>query len=158
MQAVWEVSPAPDAGKRRARRGARAVAKGADGFVSVRRFGSARACVDALGEARLPIWVTALPDVGDDGGGEGALTALERPLAPPPALALVVGSESHGVSEELRAAAERLVTLPMFGLVESLNVHTATAVRERALFRGRARRPRSHPTRARSSAYSACSI
>ena len=68
--AVWEVSPAPGAGKRRARRGARAVAKGADGFVSVRRFGSARACADALGEARLPIWATALPAVGDDARGE----------------------------------------------------------------------------------------
>ena len=51
------------------------------------------------------------------------------------------------MSEELRAAADRLVTLPMFGLVESLNVHTATAVRHGALFAPvRARpHPRSHP-------------
>lgn len=53
---------------------------------------------------------------------------LERPLVPPRALALVVGSEARGVSAQMYAAADCFVTLPMFGLVESLNVHTATAL------------------------------
>ena len=47
------------------------------------------------------------------------------------------------------SAADCFVTLPMFGLVESLNVHTATAVRERALFsRARAVSPLTSNARA----------
>lgn len=43
-------------------------------------------------------------------------------------LALVLGSEEHGLAAELAAACTRLVTIPGSGAVESLNVSVAAAV------------------------------
>ncbi|NJD02226.1 MAG: RNA methyltransferase [Ruminiclostridium sp.] len=53
--------------------------------------------------------------------------------------ALVIGSEAEGVCEELRASADVLVRIPMFGKAESLNASVAAgvmiyeAVRQRSL-------------------------
>ena len=44
------------------------------------------------------------------------------------AVALVVGTEHEGVTEELKAAADHLVKLPMAGRINSLNVSNAAAV------------------------------
>ncbi len=41
---------------------------------------------------------------------------------------LVMGSESHGISEDLRKFIKTKVTIPRYGKAESLNVATATAV------------------------------
>ena len=43
-------------------------------------------------------------------------------------LAIVVGEELHGISEEAVAQCDGCVTIPMSGLVESLNVSVATAL------------------------------
>ena len=43
-------------------------------------------------------------------------------------LALIIGHESTGVSEELLALAEEAIHIPMFGLNTSMNVVTATAI------------------------------
>ena len=43
-------------------------------------------------------------------------------------LALVLGSEAHGVDEDTAAAADLLVTIPMAGPTESLNVAMAGTV------------------------------
>jgi tRNA G18 (ribose-2'-O)-methylase SpoU len=43
-------------------------------------------------------------------------------------LALVLGSEAHGADEATRAAADLLVTIPMAGPTESLNVAMAGTV------------------------------
>lgn len=45
-----------------------------------------------------------------------------------PAIAWVLGSEAHGVSEALREAADLTVCIPMFGAAESLNVGSAAAI------------------------------
>lgn len=42
--------------------------------------------------------------------------------------ALVMGSEAHGLSQAWRDAATTLVTIPMFGVVDSLNLATSTAL------------------------------
>lgn len=42
--------------------------------------------------------------------------------------AIVVGAEWDGVSEEAVRAADKAITIPMLGMVESLNVSVATAV------------------------------
>jgi TrmH family RNA methyltransferase len=53
--------------------------------------------------------------------------------------AIVLGSEAHGLSPTWRAAADALVTIPMVGTVDSLNLATSTAlllyevVRQRAM-------------------------
>jgi RNA methyltransferase, TrmH family len=46
----------------------------------------------------------------------------------PPRLAIAVGNEGAGVSEELRARARRTVSLPISSSVESLNVAVATGI------------------------------
>ena len=47
---------------------------------------------------------------------------------PPKRLALAVGNEGAGLSSSLRARATRLVSLPISGAVESLNVSVAAAI------------------------------
>ena len=42
--------------------------------------------------------------------------------------AFVVGNESRGVSDELAAAADAVFSIPMMGMVQSLNVSVATAI------------------------------
>ncbi|MCL5409400.1 MAG: RNA methyltransferase, partial [Patescibacteria group bacterium] len=43
-------------------------------------------------------------------------------------IALVVGNEAVGVSEEVKALVDKMVYLPMSGLTESYNVSVATAI------------------------------
>jgi len=45
-----------------------------------------------------------------------------------PGIAWILGSEAHGVSEEMRAFADVSVRIPMFGAAESLNVGSAAAI------------------------------
>ena len=45
-----------------------------------------------------------------------------------PGIAWILGSEAHGVSEEMRALADLSVSIPMFGGAESLNVGSAAAI------------------------------
>jgi TrmH family RNA methyltransferase len=51
---------------------------------------------------------------------------FEAELTGPTAMA--VGAEHEGVSTELRRAADRLVSVPMAGTVDSLNAATALAI------------------------------
>lgn len=66
---------------------------------------------------KMPIWAAT---------AEG--TPLRRGLEPPRSFALALGSEAHGVSEAVRAAAERTVSVPLRAGVESLNVAAAGAI------------------------------
>ena len=43
-------------------------------------------------------------------------------------VAIILGSEAHGLAEEVRAIADHTVSIPMHGQVESLNVATTGAV------------------------------
>jgi RNA methyltransferase, TrmH family len=60
-----------------------------------------------------------------DGDGEPLDGAAERS---PAALAVVVGNEGAGVSEEARARAHRIVAIPIAPTVESLNAAAAGAI------------------------------
>lgn len=64
----------------------------------------------------LPLWAA-------DAGGEPVGS-----VAPPPALALVVGNEGAGLSDEARTRADQLVALEIDPTVESLNVAVATGI------------------------------
>ena len=75
----------------------------------------AREAVERLAERGIPIWVAAADSA-----------PLEGPSPGPVALAL--GSEAHGVSASLRAAADRVVSVPLARGVESLNVASAGAI------------------------------
>jgi TrmH family RNA methyltransferase len=47
---------------------------------------------------------------------------------PAPPMAVVFGSEAHGVSEEIKKAANQAIRVPIYGRAESLNVTAAAAV------------------------------
>jgi tRNA (guanosine-2'-O-)-methyltransferase len=71
---------------------------------------------------------------------EGAHAPESLPIDRP--VALVFGSEFHGVSAEARALADGAVQIPAYGLTQSLNVSVAAAVLIRAVSeRIRADRP-----------------
>lgn len=53
---------------------------------------------------------------------------LGRNVAPPARLGLVVGNEGAGLSADARQRTARLLSLPMSGAVESLNVAVATGI------------------------------
>jgi tRNA G18 (ribose-2'-O)-methylase SpoU len=75
-----------------------------------------------LGELRtkhgVESWATVLADDAETFGG--------RPR--PARLALVLGSEGHGLAQEVAAACDRRVTIPMRAGVDSLNVAVAAGI------------------------------
>lgn len=60
-------------------------------------------------------------------GAEAAGEPITTTVAPP-RLALAVGNEGAGLSSSVRARARRLVSLPISGAVESLNVSVAAGI------------------------------
>lgn len=74
---------------------------------------------------------------------EEAVDLREYAAQAPPRIALMMGSEGDGLSSAALARADRIVTIPMSGGVDSLNVASAAAVAVWALGArdGRARRP-----------------
>lgn len=80
--------------------------------------------------ARLRAW-EATVWVADAGGA-----IVDRGEAAPVRLALVLGNEGTGVSAPVRAAADRIVAIPMRGEVESLNAAIAGAILMDRLFGG----------------------
>ncbi len=90
---------------------------GALNYIPVCRAHSLKATVHYLKESGINV-VTCT---------EKATTALyDYDFTHP--VAIVVGSEEFGISEEIRAIASDEVTIPMFGKVSSLNVSVAAAV------------------------------
>ena len=73
--------------------------------------------LQALAGARYDVVVSAL-----DGRDIYRRTPLGRRFV------LVIGSEAHGISEEVRAQADALVKLPMRGRAESLNAAVAAGI------------------------------
>jgi tRNA G18 (ribose-2'-O)-methylase SpoU len=83
---------------------------------------------------RLPDWATALPMLSDLGYTTVALTLapdavpIEQAVAGLDRVALVLGSEGHGLSARWEQAADRRAIIPMTAGIDSLNVAAATAV------------------------------
>lgn len=83
---------------------------------------------------RLPDWYDALPTLAEAGFTTVALTLapdalpIEQAVAGVDRLALVLGSEGHGLSQRWESAASRRATIPMAAGIDSLNVAAATAV------------------------------
>ena len=75
--------------------------------------------LERLRAAGLQVLATALD-------GELSLDDADPVLAGP--VAWVFGSEAHGLSAEVSAAADRRIVIPMTGGAESLNVATAAAI------------------------------
>jgi tRNA G18 (ribose-2'-O)-methylase SpoU len=83
---------------------------------------------------RLPDWQDALPSLGARGFTTVALTLaddatdIEEAVAGLDKVALVLGSEGHGLSTRWERSAERRAVIPMREGIDSLNVAAATAV------------------------------
>ena len=84
---------------------------------------------------RLESWPGGLRDLQEDGFTVAALALSDDAIslddlvaAPPERLALVLGSEGHGMTAPAIAACDVVVKIPMAGGVDSLNVAAASAV------------------------------
>ncbi len=83
---------------------------------------------------RLEDWYDALPDLSARGFTTIALTLaadstpIEAAVAGLERVALVLGSEGHGLSERWERSADRRATITMADGIDSLNVAAATAV------------------------------
>ena len=83
---------------------------------------------------RLPDWYDALPDLSARGFTTVALTlapdstAIEEAVAGLDRVALVLGSEGHGLSPRWEQSADRRAIIPMAAGIDSLNVAAASAV------------------------------
>jgi tRNA G18 (ribose-2'-O)-methylase SpoU len=84
---------------------------------------------------RLPAWPEAAPMLRAAGLhlaalalAEGAVPLDEFAAARPERVALLMGTEGDGLSRRALAAADTIVTIPMAGGVDSLNVAAAAAV------------------------------
>ena len=94
----------------------------------------AMGAVFAMAWTRLPDWYDALPDLSARGFTTVALTLaadavpIEEAVVGADRLALVLGSEGHGLSQRWEETADRRATIPMAAGIDSLNVAAATAV------------------------------
>ena len=91
----------------------------ANRWLSFKKFGSSKECLDELKAEEFIILATTL-----HGGAKDPYTtdlAFEK-------VALVIGNEHRGVSDVFIEGADMLLTLPMHGFVESLNVSVAAAL------------------------------
>ena len=83
---------------------------------------------------RLPEWHHALPSLSERGFTTVALTLaddavpVEEAVAGLDKVALVLGSEGHGLSERWQDSADRRAIIPMHEGIDSLNVAAASAV------------------------------
>jgi tRNA G18 (ribose-2'-O)-methylase SpoU len=94
----------------------------------------AMGAVFTLPWTRLPDWYDALPSLSARGFTTVALTLaddatpVEDAVAGLGKVALVLGSEGHGLSPRWEQAADRRAIIPMREGIDSLNVAAATAV------------------------------
>ena len=94
----------------------------------------AMGAVFTLPWTRVPDWYDALPDLSAAGFTTVALTLaddalpIDQAVAGLDRVALVLGSEGHGLSPRWEAAADRRAVIPMREGIDSLNVAAATAV------------------------------
>ncbi len=126
VQKVWIVATEPGRPHPRSN----PVTKGAWRWLSLRHFPDPRSAIEALREEGWTVWATDLSRAAEE-VGPGTLEPV------PDRLALVVGRETDGVSQEMLAAARRRLYLPVHGFSESLNLNAATALFLQRIFDAR---------------------
>ena len=98
-------------------RPARGASRGAERWLELHRHAEVGPCIAALQARGFRVLIADL--------AESSFTPENVPVDRP--IAILFGSETAGVSEEARALADGVITVPMDGLTESLNVSTAAA-------------------------------
>lgn len=97
----------------------KATSSSANKWLDFQIFTSTRECMDTLKKAGYHIIVSALTDES---------VSLEEYNFAQEKIALFVGNEHRGVSEEALNRADTVIKIPMLGFVQSLNVSVATAI------------------------------
>jgi tRNA (guanosine-2'-O-)-methyltransferase len=95
------------------------VAKGVDRWLNIHRHNDVASCVQELKKGHYKI-ASAMPDP------KNCVSLYELPLDQP--LAVIFGNEHEGVSEDFRPHVDYFFTIPMFGMVESLNISVCAAI------------------------------
>lgn len=95
-----------------------ATARGAQRWLDLHPHDTVEDAIAALRDAGVALYVA---DLDDD-----AIAPQDLPLDRP--ICLWFGAELVGVSAAARAAADGVVTIPMHGMAQSLNVSVATAI------------------------------
>jgi len=107
---LYTVEPFPRIGKK--------SSSSANKWLDRRRFTSTGECFDTLRREGFRIFATKI--------GPGTTPLYDVDLTG--RVAFVFGNEHRGVSEEAASAADAAVSIPMMGMIESLNVSVAAAV------------------------------
>lgn len=89
----------------------------------VKRFDSTEECLDHLEKNRFVSVVTS-PHVK----GKENVILHEADYTSPPRLAVWFGNESRGISDIAVERSEFCVSIPMFGMIESLNLGTTSGI------------------------------
>ena len=98
---------------------------GASEHVRVARETNLRRAIDLM--KKVGLWIYAAEGVAEGAAeGEGGTPYYALDLTGP--VALVMGSEGRGVRRLVREGCDGAVSIPMLGVVESLNVSVAAAV------------------------------
>ena len=116
---------------------ARTTSASAAKWVEVERHSSVQECYQTLRRQGMTIIATSVQD--------GSVDLYEHDLCAP--TALVFGNEMRGISEEAAEQADRLLAIPMVGMVQSLNISVACAVVLYEALRQRRAQGRFHTSR-----------
>jgi tRNA(Leu) C34 or U34 (ribose-2'-O)-methylase TrmL len=117
VQFVWTVKHPDGPGRM-----SKSVTKGSHRWLTQREFEDTAACIEALRSEGYAIWASDLCSQAIELNSPSELQPF------PEKLALIVGREADGVSEEMLQAADRRLFLPMQGFTESFNLSVATAL------------------------------
>ncbi|MBI3004897.1 MAG: RNA methyltransferase [Ignavibacteriales bacterium] len=110
VQLVYTDEDFPDIGKK--------SSASAKKWIERRKFDSVKACYAKLRKDGFLVYATRIDDK--------AQSLYDLDLSGK--IALVFGNEHRGVSDEAAERADAMVKIPMFGMIESLNVSVACAV------------------------------
>ena len=105
----------------------RRLTRGSDRYLTIHRFSTTQECINQLRLDGREIWATDLSQSSVSLKDHSSLQLPEK-------MALVIGRETDGVSQEMLEAADKRVFLPMYGFSESLNLSVATALIIQQLF------------------------
>jgi len=110
VQLIYTDAVFPDIGKK--------SSASAKKWVELRQFKNVKECYKKLHSEGFSIYATHLE--------EKAISLYEINMTRK--IAIVVGNEHNGVSQEAANSADGILQIPMFGMIQSLNVSVATAV------------------------------
>ena len=96
----------------------KAISTRADKWLEIAVHATPAACLEPLKKAGYEILATHL--------GKDSIPYTDIDLARP--VVLVFGSESEGISDQALAFADKVVRIPMLGMVQSLNLSVSVAV------------------------------